>query len=131
MAKAKAGDDNPMPVAPGVVPEEAPARPSKAAPAFGDHGTPRAADPGPLPRVVHELDRAPAGAVRFKVRCNNYGPPPVRYLLVAADKDEAMKAAAEECYAKSVGLDRQLADLRRRNVPDVVEPELVVTKLPD
>jgi hypothetical protein len=62
-------------------------------------GTARAAGPGPLPRVAHQLERAAPGQRRFKFRGENgtgTGLLAVKYVLAA---DEP---AAEKCYRDAV-----------------------------
>jgi hypothetical protein len=94
-------------------------------------GSPKVIDEaGPLPRVVNQLDRAPRGASRFKVRCANYLPRKVRYVL-ARPGDEA---AAKECYLKAEALDAQVEKLKRvagAKASEVEEPDLIATELKD
>lgn len=91
-------------------------------------GTPKpASDGGDLPRVIDPLERAPTGLKRFKVRCNNYSPHGLtKYILAQPDQEDAVKAL----YLKDRGIQTELDKLAKRKV-EVVEPDLVVTVLPD
>lgn len=130
MSKKKADLDT-LPLPPGVPPDGEPV-----AGAGGDrekppkYGTPVPAGAGGLPRVVTQLARAGNGETRFKVRCNNYTPRKVRYIL-AADGDEA---GARACYLKAEGLDKEIERLKKvagSKASEVEEPDLVITELPD
>lgn len=92
-------------------------------------GTPEVAPAGgPYPRVCKELERAPKGVTRFKVRATNYSPRPTRYIL-ALDED-----SAREHYLKVEKLDVLVAKLKRQAGPkadDVEAPDLAVTVLSD
>jgi hypothetical protein len=93
------------------------------------HGTGHVADAGgPVPRVVDQLDRAPKGFARFKIRCNNWHPQKTRYVL--AKPDEAGRKAAIDCYLKANGLDKAMARVKA-NGTEPEPPDLVVTELAD
>lgn len=87
------------------------------------HGTQRPLDVGGVvPRVVHPLDRVPAGSVlrRFKIRCECYIiPKPIQYVLAHNE------AEASKFYSESHELDKVPKH------PSAPEPSLVVTQLPD
>lgn len=92
-----------------------------------DEAPPRApkAKPTPVPRVVHQNERAPQGLVRFKIRCLNYGSDqPTRYILAASEED------ARRCYLECTGISAVL-----KAVEDDGEtppgPRLSVTRLAD
>lgn len=114
------------------VPVDGPGSPSAPAgttpPPFG---TPRQAEAGgSLPRVVGQLERAPAGVRRFKVRCGNYQPHKVRYILAQPSDEAGVRA----CYLKVEGLDRDIERLRKvagAKSAEVEEPDLIITELAD
>ena len=112
----------------GLPPETtgAPAQNEAPPPPFG---TEEMADPGgPVPRVLKQTERAPRGLTRFKIRCNNYSPKPIKYIL-AKDEDQA-----RGCYTSAVGIDNEIARLTKNAGEKGVKPEpadLVVTQLPD
>lgn len=125
-AAAKKRDDLP----PGVL-EERPAAPAGAIDRGSPppHGTARPAETGALPRVISPLERAGDGARRYKVRCNNYTPRPIRYILARSEQE-----AREHYLTVATDLSQVLARLERtRRDGDLpVEPaDLVVTVLPD
>lgn len=127
MAKNKpVPTEEPASPPPGVPAEGgAPAAESKAPPKFG---TPKVAECGGVPRLVRELERAPAGQTRFKVGCRNYGPRKTRY-MIAADEDQA-----RAFYLEVEKLGELLARLRKNagaKADEVEQPELVVTQLAD
>lgn len=90
-------------------------------------GTARPAEPGTLPRSVNPLDRVRDGdkvhvpnAKRFKVGCRNYNipmPKPTKY-IVAASEEQAVAH-----YQKEVGLDTELATVKKRDGRKEFEPE--------
>jgi hypothetical protein len=101
MAKARLSPDDVPPPQPPGVPADGPVAagtdPKLKAP---EYGTPKPAAPGDLPRVCDPLERAPAGAKRFKFR-GRHGADQLhrtRYVM-AADKD-----SAEACYRADVGV---------------------------
>lgn len=115
--------------------------PNEDVPAEGGGGTPdggpgpkfgsqEKADPGgPVPRVIKETERAPAGFTRFKIECRNYLPQPRRYVL--ANKDD--EAGARAFYLETGGLKKRLESMAANGIEKdkIVQPEMVVTKLPD
>lgn len=94
-------------------------------------GTPKVVeDAGVLPRVVNQLDRAPRGAARFKVRCANYTPCKTRYILAKPGDSASVK----ECYLKAETLDVQIEKAKRvagAKATDIEEPDLIITELAD
>jgi len=98
-----------------------PPAPAKAAPK--EPKAPTVAAAGPLPRVVDPIERAPAGATRYKIRAEVPGFP-TRTLYVLA-KDQA---SAEKCYREAAKLAEQEKYLDDASKAAV---RLVVTVLPD
>jgi hypothetical protein len=126
------------PLPPGV-PEEGPPAPAGAEglkqPKFA---TPKPADPQGAPKQVDPLERVPEALRgklwRFKIRCDNYTPQPMHYVL-AADR-----AAAEAEYLRCTGLGGMVDELRIKReaeqqagftVGPLEAPRLVVTQLAD
>ena len=80
----------------------------KAVPLVRQKKDPDGPDPGPplppkakavpVPRTIHQNERAPSGLIRYKIRCTNYGGQPTRYIL-ASSEDQA-----REHYLHSIGL---------------------------
>jgi hypothetical protein len=64
-----------------------------------EFGTPKRAEPGDLPRVCDALERAPAGAKRFKFRGRRGADALLRTRYVMA----ACKDTAGECYRADIG----------------------------
>jgi hypothetical protein len=87
-----------------------------------------AAEGGPLPRVIDQLERATKGTRRFKVRVDGYTPATTRYVLTA-DGPDAEKDA-RQCYAKAQRLDEHLARIKKGG-GKVEEPQFAVTALAD
>jgi len=89
------------------------------------------ADATPLPRVVKDYERAPAGCQRFKVRARPFAGqvPPTQYVL-AADGDED---GARDFYLRHNGLAEQVEAQEKAGVaPDKIErPVVMVKPLPD
>lgn len=85
---------------------------------------PRAAS-NPLPRFIHQNERAPEGTRRFKIRCTNYGEQPTRYLLASSELE------AREHYLRATGLQSVLDKLRSLGVERIENPNLAVTALKD
>jgi len=115
---------------PGVPEEQTPVPgggESKGAPP--KHGTqrPMVEAGGDVPRVVNPLERFKGikGVTRFKIRCNNYHPQQVRY-IIARDEDEA-----RACYLKANGLDKTVDRLKKNGIEKPELPDLVVTALED
>ena len=79
---------------------------------------------GPVPRVIHENERAPKGLKRFKIRAVNFGQQPTRYVL-AADEE-----GARACYTRGTGLDAVVRMMRAED-PQAEGPMLYVKELPD
>jgi hypothetical protein len=75
----------------------------------------------PVPRVIHQNERAPEGLRRFKIRCTNYEAQPFRYIL-ASNEEEAKRH-----YLKATGLDVAL----RRQGDKGLPPDLSVREQPD
>lgn len=75
----------------------------------------------PAPRFVHPNHRAPHGLRRFRVRVDNMGNQPARYVL-APDEE-----AARACYLEGLALDRVLAAMGE----EAPEPRLAVKEMPD
>lgn len=86
------------------------------------------ADKGALPRLINGLDRAVPGTVRYKVRCNNFHPMGRQVYILAKPGDES---GARSLYLKERGIAREIERLKKLNVPNILEPDLVVTELPD
>lgn len=82
------------------------------------------AAPTPAPRVVGQHERAPAGLVRCKVRCDNYHPQPTRYILAASLEQ------AKQHYLRVQRLDELLERLARDGAK-VEPPQLVASVLAD
>lgn len=80
---------------------------------------------GPLPRVVHPLERAPAGLVRFKVACLNYSPQPSKYILAKTEAD------AVGHYRTVTKLDVLMAKLQGKRAEPVDDPAIVCVALAD
>lgn len=108
-------------------PAEKPAADRPKDPPFGV-GVPASAS-AKLPRECKELERAAKGQVRFKIRCKNYESQKARYVLVA-DGEKALDQAVE-CYAKVGGLADEVARQKKIDPASAVEPDYVVTRLPD
>ncbi len=119
MAKAKEAAE-PSAIPPDGVPGQG--SDSGKAPPFGTAKP--AAVGGKVPRVIHELERAPHGLKRFKIRCENYGSQMNRYVL-AADETGAVS-----CFREYEKIDAELARLKKIG-GQVDEPALVVRELPD
>lgn len=66
---------------------------------------PPVARPSPVPRLIHQNERAPSGLRRYKIRALDMGDQPTRYVLAA---DEA---SARDHYLKTTGLKAVLAAL--------------------
>jgi hypothetical protein len=114
-AKAAAYTEKPAVVpepAPAVVPLEFP----KGKDGKVEEGLPKKprAKSTPLPRTIHQNERAPEGAKRFKMLCTNSSPARPRYVL-AHTREEAC-----EHYVKSLGA-----------LPDGFTPNLFVKELAD
>lgn len=77
---------------------------------------------GPVPRPVHQNERAPAGLVRFKVSARNFNPRPVRYILARTE------AEARQCYVESTGLDFDRARMQAESEA-ALEQDLRVLRL--
>lgn len=94
-------------------------------------GTPiQAAPGGDLPRVCKELERAPKGVTRFKVRAANYPSHKTLYVLAKDKGDAPDEDAAKTCYLAASGLGSHVAKLKTAtSTPD--DPMLVVTVLAD
>ena len=97
----------------------------------GPHfGTPRPlSEAGTVPRVVHQLHRAPAGYCRYKIHCRNYSPQPIRYIL--STPDVPGEVAARRLYLQVQRLDEHLRRAARNGSEKIDPPDLVVTKLAD
>jgi hypothetical protein len=89
------------------------------------------ADPAPVPRVVKDFERAPAGTQRFKCRALPFAGqvPPTLYVL-APDGDED---AARAFYLEQAGIGEQVKAQEKAGVPaDKIERPVVHLKaLPD
>jgi len=98
--------------------------------------TPEVADPGPLPRVIKPIERAPEGTTRYKVRVENWGAGgahPSRYILAKKGDEKS----ARELYLKETRIaekvEREKAALKAAGMSDErLEPvRFVVVELPD
>jgi hypothetical protein len=78
------------------------------------------------PRVIPQLERAPDGFRRVKVRCDNYGKEPLYLLLRDAEKNEDAFAV----YAKETGLAAELDGLKGRGI-EAPAPQFIVRELAD
>lgn len=116
-AKAKASYTEKQPTPPEPAPAVAPLEFPKGADGKVQEGLPKAprANPdGPIPRTIHQNERAPEGLKRFKILGTNSSPARPRYVL-AKSKDEAC-----EHYVKSLG-----------KLGEGFELQLAVKELPD
>lgn len=89
-------------------------------------------NPGAVPRVCHELERAVPGSglVRWKIRAEIPGEPRADVYILAREDDEE---GAKKHYAEHTGLTkrRRVVD-DRGEIKEVMTPyNLVVRKLPD
>lgn len=128
MAKAKHETPDPLVRSPLPVEAESLGHTDDAPPPFA---VPKVVDAaGPLPRVVPELARAVPGTTRWKVRVLNFGEGfnDHKYILTTAGDE----AGAKACFAEASGLNRFVADLKKRSKPsDVDEPAFVCKPLAD
>lgn len=92
---------------------------------------------GPLPRTVHQNERAPEGTLRVKVRADALADvtaaPPTRYILVAKTDDAEKKA--KEFYLKSTGIQARLDNYKDAGMPAdqlaKMTPFVIAKVLPD
>lgn len=78
----------------------------------------------PVPRTLHQNERAPAGLTRYKIVCRGYGECggfAPRYILAANEQQ------AREHYLYVTGLAGMVARMGK----DAPDPELVVRRQPD